>query len=121
MRLLVTAATSGFLAVVFGAFGSHALRNRIGDDLMRTYQIGVDYHFYHTFALLITAWFFYRTGQPWFSRSALLFAAGIILFSGSLYLYAITNARWLAIITPLGGLSFLGGWLSLILAAIRQK
>lgn len=121
MRFMIIAATSGFLAVAFGAFGSHALRSRIGEDMLRAYQIGVDYHFYHTFALLITAWFFYRTQEKWFKHAAVLFATGILLFSGSLYLYAITNLRWLAIITPFGGLSFLGGWLFLIFATIRHK
>src|SRR5438876_129229 len=104
------AAALCFLAVALGAFGAHWLRSTIeSHGLVDVWNKAVLYHFIHTVALLALA--FYGT----FNRGAwwLLFA-GILIFSGSLYLMALTNARWLGAITPLGGLCFLAGWAWLI-------
>ncbi len=115
------AAVLGFLGVALGAFGAHALAARWRDtpNLENSFRTGVQYHFYHTFALLATAW----AGTQWSSglvtAAGWLFVVGVILFSGSLYLLALTGRRSLGAITPFGGLAFLGGWLCLLLAVLQ--
>jgi uncharacterized membrane protein YgdD (TMEM256/DUF423 family) len=109
------AATLCFLAVALGAFGAHALRSTIeGHGLLDAWNKAVLYHFVHAIALFALALFGTMNRGAWF----LLFA-GIILFSGSLYVMALTNVRWLGAITPLGGLCFLAGWTWLIIAPPR--
>jgi uncharacterized membrane protein YgdD (TMEM256/DUF423 family) len=130
---LLLAAISGFIAVALGAFGAHGLRQRLGADMLAVYQTGVQYHFYHTLALLAVALLLMVVPQSPLSSSSLhpsslrssfllkwsgnLFAVGIVIFSGSLYVLAISGVRWLGAITPLGGVAFLGGWICLALAA----
>ncbi|MEP7071925.1 MAG: DUF423 domain-containing protein [Verrucomicrobiota bacterium] len=100
-----------FLAVGLGAFGAHALKNMLAAHQSReVWQTAVLYHFLHALALILLG--FHQANR----LSCYLFAAGIILFSGSLYGLALTNARWLGPITPLGGLCFLAGWVCLFLA-----
>lgn len=105
------AAALGFLAVALGAFGAHALKaTLIANDTMEAWKTAVLYHFVHTVLLLILALL------PAVSRTpSTLFVAGIVLFSGSLYLLALTNIKWLGAITPLGGLCFLAGWIYLVI------
>ena len=109
------AAVLGFLAVALGAFGAHALRSTLeGRGMVDVWNKAVFYQFIHAVALLALA--LYGTinrGACW------LFVAGILVFSGSLYLLALTNLRWLGAITPLGGLCFLAGWGWLVLAPPR--
>lgn len=111
--LLIAAAISGFLAVALGAFGAHGLKALLGKNLA-IYQTAVQYHFFHTLALLVTGLLYsrYLDGRS-FAISGFAFLFGIVLFSGSLYLLAITNIRWLGAITPLGGILFLIGWAAL--------
>jgi|DewCreStandDraft_4_1066084.scaffolds.fasta_scaffold174216_2 uncharacterized membrane protein YgdD (TMEM256/DUF423 family) len=106
------AAGAGFLAVALGAFGAHGLKETLGANATTAiWEKAVLYHFVHGLMLVLLAGRSpLRTG-PWWC-----FLAGILVFSGSLYLLAVTNLRWLGAITPLGGLSFLAGWLWLILA-----
>ncbi len=104
------AAVSGFLTVALGAFGAHALSGRIPEALIAAYQTGVQYQGLHTLALLGVGILADRSEDRWLSRSAWLFAAGILLFSGSLYLMAATGWRPLGIVTPFGGMAFLAGW-----------
>ncbi len=106
------AAVFCFLAVALGAFGAHALRSTIESyGMLDVWNKAVLYHFVHAIALFVLA--LHGTAN----RSAgWLFFAGILLFSGSLYVMALTNLRWLGAITPLGGLCFLGGWISLIIS-----
>ncbi|MGH7387934.1 MAG: DUF423 domain-containing protein [Candidatus Rokuibacteriota bacterium] len=113
---VVLASVSGFLAVALGAFGAHLLRDRLGPQLMGTFETGQRMHIFHTVALLAVAWATTRWPGPAVSTAGWLFVVGIVLFSGSLYLLAITGHRWLGAITPLGGLCFLGGWLALVRA-----
>jgi uncharacterized membrane protein YgdD (TMEM256/DUF423 family) len=117
-RVFVTlGALSAFLAVAAGAFGAHALRERLSASLLDTFQTGATYQMYHALALvgvgLILHTRFAVDGSPWLSAAGWLFVAGSILFSGSLYLLALTDTRWLGAITPLGGVAFLLGWLAL--------
>jgi uncharacterized membrane protein YgdD (TMEM256/DUF423 family) len=103
------AALFGFLAVALGAFGAHGLKATL--DLHGTaaiWQTAALYHLVHSVVLLVLA---QRQAPP--RVSFLLFVAGVVIFSGSLYLLAVTNVKWLGAITPLGGLSLLGGWLCL--------
>jgi len=125
-RIIITAAVFGALAVVFGAFGAHLLKKILDTDHLATWQTGVQYHFFHTFALLfLTTFARYRNNLINFS--SYFFTFGIILFSGSLYLLALkdyfnwTNMGFLGPITPIGGMLFILGWLSLLLAAVRDK
>src|SRR5437899_10610387 len=109
------AASLCFLAVVLGAFGAHTLRSTLElRGTLQTWQTAVLYHFIHAVALLVLALYGASNRGAWW----LLFA-GILLFSGSLYAIALTNMRWLGPVTPLGGLCFLAGWASLIVAPVR--
>ncbi len=96
-----------FLAVALGAFGAHALKGTLqANDTTEIWKTAVLYHFLHALALLALGAF------PATNKlSPLLFLAGIVIFSGSLYLLALTNIRWLGAITPIGGLCFLAGWI----------
>ena len=110
-RLFSAAALLAALAVALGAFGAHALEARIEADLLETFETGVRYHFYHALALMITAAVAGHFQNQRLARVAgWLFVAGIVIFSGSLYLLALTGIRWLGAITPIGGVAFLAGW-----------
>jgi uncharacterized membrane protein YgdD (TMEM256/DUF423 family) len=103
------AAVFGFLAVALGAFGAHNLKVMLeANGTMEIWKTAALYHLAHAVALLIVA---QRTLVP--RITVWLFAAGIVVFSGTLYVLAITNIKWLGAITPLGGLSLMAGWLSL--------
>jgi len=103
-------ASLGFAAVALGAFGAHALRSRVGPDLLVTFETGVRYHMYHALALLACGWAQERWGSPQIAWAAWLFVGGILVFSGSLYVLALSGQRWWGAVTPLGGLAFLAGW-----------
>ena len=106
------AAALCFLAVALGAFGAHSLRSTLEiHGMLDVWNKAVLYHFIHAIALLLLALYGAANRGPWW----LLFA-GIFLFSGSLYLMALTNLRWLGAVTPLGGLCFLAGWAWLVIA-----
>jgi uncharacterized membrane protein YgdD (TMEM256/DUF423 family) len=106
------AAALCFLAVALGAFGAHALRSMLeSHGMLDVWNKAVLYHFIHAIALLVLALFGTANRGAWW-----LLLAGIFLFSGSLYVMALTNLRWLGAITPLGGICFLGGWAWLIIA-----
>ncbi len=110
-RVLVIAAVNGFLVVMLGAFGAHGLESFLPSQRLDTWQTGVQYHMFHTLALLGTGMLIEHGGRSnILYSSAQLFLAGIILFSGSLYLLAVTGTSWLGMVTPAGGLAFLGGW-----------
>jgi uncharacterized membrane protein YgdD (TMEM256/DUF423 family) len=110
-------ALSGFVSVAAGAFGAHALRARLPADLLAVFETGARYQMYHALALLAVAWAAGRWAGPLVAWAGWLFVAGTLLFSGSLYLLALSGVRWLGAITPLGGVCFLAGWLCLGLAA----
>ena len=112
-QILVIAAISGMLAVVLGAFGAHILKKMITPDMLEVYKTGVQYHFYHTFALLGTGILLHLQPSKSLKTAAYLFIAGIVLFSGSLYALAFTGIKVLGIITPFGGVAWLIAWLLL--------
>ncbi|MDA0275767.1 MAG: DUF423 domain-containing protein [Proteobacteria bacterium] len=110
---------SGFLAVGLGAFGAHALRSRLSPELLATFEVGVRYQMYHALALFAVAWAATRWPGTLVNASGWLFVAGIVVFSGSLYVLSLTGVRWLGAITPIGGAAFLAGWLCLGWAAFK--
>lgn len=118
---LAVAAANGLLAVALGAFGAHGLKERLSAPMLSAYETAVQYHFYHTLALFGVAILIQRLGEKTLLLSSgYLFVAGMLLFSGSLYLLALGGPRWLGPITPLGGLAFMTAWLLLFIAVIRS-
>lgn len=127
---LIIASVLGALSVVLGAFGAHALKQIVPQESVATFETGVRYQFYHTFALFAVAILFRAYPGKWLLWSGWLFFIGIILFSGSLYLLTAlkgTNTvglKGIGIITPFGGLFFIAGWICLmagVLAASSSK
>jgi uncharacterized membrane protein YgdD (TMEM256/DUF423 family) len=108
----------GFLGVALGAFGAHALRARLGVDGVEIWRTAVLYHLIHAAALLGVALAADRLRAA--IAVAWMFMLGILFFSGSLYMLALTGWRWLGPITPLGGAAFLAGWLTLTLTGVRR-
>lgn len=117
---LAAGAVSAFVAVAAGAFGAHALKARVPADLLAVFEVGVRYQMYHALALVGCAWAVTRWPGPLVTAAAVLFIAGTLIFSGSLYALALTGLRGLGAITPIGGLAFLAGWLCLAMAALRS-
>ena len=109
------------LGVVLGAFGAHGLRERMTADLLAVYETGVQYHLIHGLALLAVAWAASRWPNAWIGAAGWLFAAGIVVFSGSLYILAISGVRWWGAVTPIGGVCFLAGWAALAVGALRAS
>jgi uncharacterized membrane protein YgdD (TMEM256/DUF423 family) len=108
------------LAVAMGAFGAHALKKTLTTELMTIYETAVHYHFYHALGLLVVGVLASRLPETALLRgSGLLMAAGLLLFSGSLYALSLSGIRWLGAITPMGGTAFLLAWLLLLVAVIR--
>ena len=108
---------SAFLAVALGAFGAHGLKDRLAPEMLAVFETGVRYQIYHALALLAVAWACTRWPGAVVNASGWLFVAGTVIFSGSLYVLALSGVRWLGAITPFGGVAFLAGWLCLAWAA----
>lgn len=106
-------ALSGFISVAAGAFGAHALRGRLSPEYLGIFETAARYQMYHALALLAVAWVINRGAGSTAQWAGWLFLIGTLLFSGSLYGLALSGARWLGAITPLGGVAFLVGWLCL--------
>ena len=119
--ILRIAALLGALSVILGAFAAHGLKDHLAPGLMDVFKTGERYQFYHVFALLATGIIWKERPVTLLLWAARLFVVGIILFSGSLYLLALTNNSWLGAITPLGGLSFIVGWLLLFFTLLKRS
>jgi uncharacterized membrane protein YgdD (TMEM256/DUF423 family) len=120
---LTVGALSALVAVAAGAFGAHALRDRLAADQLSVWQTAAAYEMYHALALLavgIVLARFSTDGSTWLSASGWLFVAGSVLFSGSLYVLALSGVTWLGAITPLGGLAFLLGWAALAIGVWQR-
>ncbi|MGO1766668.1 hypothetical protein CAP48_09820 [Advenella sp. S44] len=115
--LIRGAAISGFVGVAAGAFGAHGLKNHVDPALLPIWHTAVLYQLIHTLALLMLVGVAAHVNQQALRWSGRLFAAGIVIFSGSLYVLVLSNVKWLGAITPIGGVCFLAGWLCLALAA----
>jgi uncharacterized membrane protein YgdD (TMEM256/DUF423 family) len=118
---LISAAISGFLSVALGAFGAHSLKNILDDYGKSIYEKAVLYQMFHTMALFAVGMMQHLDKRTSFSVAGWGFLAGIVLFSGSLYLLAITGVKWLGAITPTGGIAFLIGWFFLLLSIIKVR
>ncbi|CAM2971855.1 DUF423 domain-containing protein [Paenibacillus sediminis] len=121
-RYIQIGAVMAMLSVAIGAFGAHILKSHISSEMMEVYHTGVQYHMIHAIGIILIA---LAAGQ-WGESRKLLWAArllfvGIILFSGSLYVLSISGVRILGAITPLGGVSFIAGWLMFAAAAVSIK
>jgi uncharacterized membrane protein YgdD (TMEM256/DUF423 family) len=114
---LLIGALAGFIGVTLGAFGAHALRGRLSPEMLSVFETGVRYQMYHALAIIATGLIAARMSGWLIVLAGWLFTAGIVLFSGSLYLLAFTGVAILGAITPIGGVAFLLGWACLALAA----
>lgn len=112
-------ALSGLMGAAAGAFGAHALKERLPADLLAVFEVGVRYQMYHALALVGTAWAVTRWPGGAAQAAGWLFVAGTVIFSGSLYVLALSGQRWWGAVTPLGGVAFLAGWACLAWAALR--
>ena len=115
---LLAGAVAGLVAVAFGAFGAHGLRGRLTPEMLAVFETGVRYQMYHALALLLVAALAPHVPGKAIAAAGWLFVAGIVVFSGSLYLLAVTGVTILGAITPIGGVAFLAGWASLIVASL---
>ena len=115
----MTATFFGVLAVALGAFGAHALKEVLeANGRPETYELAVRYQFYHSLALLAVGILVEK--YPALKTTALLFVIGIILFSGSLYILALTNQTWLGAVTPFGGVAFISGWFNFFWSVLKS-
>ena len=123
---IATASISGLLAVALGAFGAHGLKNRLTPDLMDVWHTAVQYHFWHTLALLGIGVLLAQgvlsqtTPSKWLVISGLLFTAGIVIFSGSLSILCLSGMRWLGAFTPIVGTLWLMAWACLCYSAFKS-
>lgn len=116
---LALGAGNAFLSVALGAFAAHGLRARVGPDLVAIFETGARYQMYHALGLLAVGLVSLHRPSGLLQASGWSMLAGIVIFSGSLYLLVLTGARGLGAITPIGGLAFLLGWAFFFIAALR--
>lgn len=113
-------ATFGALGVVLGAFGAHALRTTLSAADLATFEIGVRYQLYHALALMAVAWASTQWSAATVTLAGWAFVAGIVIFSGSLYVLVLSGQRWLGAVTPIGGVALIMGWALLAWTALRS-
>lgn len=119
---IIIAAISGMIVVILGAFAAHGLKHVLTPEALYTFQVGVQYQMYHALALLGVGLLLHiKPGLPGLKASGIAYILGALLFSGSLYALALGAPRWLGPVTPVGGLSFMIGWVLLATAAWRSK
>ena len=107
--------------MLLGAFGAHALKDRVPSDLMAAYRTGVEYHFYHALGLLAVGFAANTLPESLLLKwSGALMIAGILLFSGSLYVLSISGVRWIGAVTPTGGVAFIAAWACFVAALVNQ-
>ncbi|HEY4655927.1 MAG TPA: DUF423 domain-containing protein [Cyclobacteriaceae bacterium] len=118
---LIFGSLSGMLAVMLGAFGAHGLKDQLlSTGRLESFNLAVEYQFYHSLALLLTGILMRLGATGQLSAAALGFAAGIVIFSGSLYSLSIFDVSWPGAITPIGGICFIAGWLALTLHFVKK-
>lgn len=117
---LAIGAANGFLAVAAGAFAAHALKTKLDVNALQIFETGARYQMYHALAIGLAALAMREAGVNAAQFAAALFLTGIVLFSGSLYLLALTGSKMLGIVTPFGGVAFLLGWAALAWSAMKR-
>jgi uncharacterized membrane protein YgdD (TMEM256/DUF423 family) len=110
----------GGLAVAAGAFGAHGLDGRLDPEMLDVFATAARYHMYHALALLAVAWAVARWPDARLAACGWLLTAGVVVFSGSLYLLALTGVRWLGAVTPVGGVLLIAGWVLLAWRVLRN-
>lgn len=118
--IIMTAAIFLAMAVALGAFGAHGLKSHLTTEMLEIFKTGIEYHFYHALGLLLVGVLAFYLPGIYLKWSAIFLVSGIILFSGSLYLLAVSGIKWLGAITPLGGLGFIIGWILLFVAVAKN-
>lgn len=119
-NILLAGAVFMALGVLLGAFGAHALKKSLSPEMLEVYKTGVEYQFYHALGLLLIGLIGFRIESKWLRWSGIALVAGIILFSGSLYALSISGTKVLGAITPIGGLSFVVGWIFLVIGILKK-
>ncbi|MGB9149036.1 MAG: DUF423 domain-containing protein [Burkholderiales bacterium] len=118
---LLLGSVGALLAVLLGAFGAHALKSKLNADMLAVFQTGVQYHFYHALGLLAVGLLASHLPESAALRwSGWLMFAGIVIFSGSLYVLSTSGIRWLGAITPIGGVAFIVAWALLAIAVLKS-
>ncbi|MBD1399652.1 DUF423 domain-containing protein [Pelovirga terrestris] len=122
MKLFVVMGSlNAFLAVAFGAFGAHGLKSKVSPDMLAAWQTSVQYHMFHALGLILLGVLIHLFPQTGLLRaSGWLLFSGIVLFSGSLYVMVVSGVRALGMVTPIGGMTFLMGWLLLAFCLFRN-
>lgn len=118
---IVIGSVFGGLGVAAGAFGAHGLKARLAPDLLAVFDTAVRYQMYHAFALLAVGLVITRMPHRAVTASGWLFIVGVLVFSGSLYILALTGVRWWGAVTPIGGLAMIAGWLSLAWGVFKAR
>lgn len=117
----VIGAILGAIGVGLGAFGAHGLKGRVEDSAIAIWQTAASYQMWHALALLVVAWVISEGSSSAARVSGIALTLGVLLFSGSLYVLVLSGQKWLGAITPLGGLAFIVGWVSLAMALWPQR
>ena len=120
-QLVVMAALTLLVGVAAGAFGAHGLKRVLAPEMLAVWHTAVLYQLVHGLGMLAIAGLGARFGSPLLSNAGLLMFVGVVVFSGSLYILAISGVKWLGAITPLGGLAFIAAWAMVALAAYRAN
>lgn len=115
-KWIINGGITGFLGVALGAFGAHILKSELSPEMMEIFKTGIQYHLIHSVVILSVA----LSGIQKLLKSEVFFLTGIILFSFSLYIYSVTSIKFFAMITPVGGIFLLTGWIVLIINALKK-
>ncbi|BBE16976.1 DUF423 domain-containing protein [Aquipluma nitroreducens] len=119
--ILLTGAIFMAFSVLLGAFGAHALKQSLSPEMLAVYKTGVEYQFYHALGLLVIGLVGFHIKSKYLNWAGLFITIGIILFSGSLYVLTLSGIKAIGAITPVGGLSFVAGWIFLCMAFVKHK
>ncbi len=116
----VAGAVHGFMAVALGAFAAHGLKTRLAPDMLAVFETGARYQMYHALAILLVLALKPQLASAWADRAGIGFAAGAVIFSGSLYFLALSSVKGVGAITPFGGILLLFGWTALVVGFIKR-
>ena len=122
-NILIIGVCLAGLSVALGAFAAHGLKSILTAKYLNTFEVGVKYQMFHAIGLILIglAGYLEKFKQVYLARAGWAFFLGILLFSGSLYLLAVTQVKWLGMITPIGGVCFLAGWICFLLSIIKSE